>query len=159
MEEHDSVFTCFWLLVDCKAVLEGWGTGIQLQSNILNGEKMLWKGTPVFDFKERPKTEVFEEMCYHKFTIHYKKTFKTATQICQGHTASTPINFTHHDEDALERVVGINEELRFRGQAFIKKWTFNENHLGCDFCSCKTQTLGYPCHLHTSTRGQTSEYC
>ena len=26
-------------------------------------------------------------------------------------------------------------------------------------CSCKTQTLGYPRHLHTSTRGQTSEYC
>ena len=76
---------------------------------------MLWKDTPAFDFKKRPKTEVFKAMCYYEFAMHFKKTFKTAKQIREDQTPSTLINFTHHNEETLEHVVGINRESRVQG--------------------------------------------
>ena len=123
-------------------MLEGWKISIRLQSNFLNGERVLWKDTPAFDFKERPKTEVFEAMCYYEFTMHFKKTFKTAKQIREHQTPSTSINFTHHDEETLEHVVGINKESHFRGQGFTENWHSTKTPQGTIYVFLQNSYIG-----------------
>ena len=123
------------LLTQLEAILDGKDVKVRIRSNKLCGEQMLWPDSPGFDYLERPKICMFDEMCIYEFTMYFRKTFKSASQMRNNIPESSKIEIRHGGSEQDESIVGLEDDKeRYMGQGFSRKWTFTDEHPGSQFC-------------------------
>ena len=123
------------LLTQLEAILDGKDVKVRIRSNKLCGEQMLWPDSPGIDYLERPQMRMFDEMCIYEFTMYFRKTFKSASQMRNNIPESSEVEMRHGGSEGDEPTVGLEDDKeQYMGQGFSRKWTFTDEHPGSQFC-------------------------
>ena len=122
------------LVGQLQDILENNEIKVHIRTSLINGERVLWADAPGFDYLMRPWANLFNKMCIYEFTMHFKKTTKTPSQIKRCRQPSSQIDERFTTTPEQEYVSGVTEHERLSGQGFRRKWTFQQTHPAFEYC-------------------------